>query len=67
MPNIVVIGAQWGDEGKGRIVDLISEKVDIIVRYQGEITRDTQLLSEMKRLFSITYLPGSSVKINYRL
>lgn len=35
MPNIVVIGAQWGDEGKGRIVDLISEKVDIIVRYQG--------------------------------
>ncbi len=35
MPNVVVIGAQWGDEGKGRIVDLISEKVDIIVRYQG--------------------------------
>jgi len=35
MPNIVVIGAQWGDEGKGRIVDLISEKVDIIARYQG--------------------------------
>ena len=35
MPNTVVIGAQWGDEGKGRIVDLISEKVDLIVRYQG--------------------------------
>lgn len=35
MPNVVVIGAQWGDEGKGRIVDLISEKVDIVVRYQG--------------------------------
>lgn len=35
MPNVVVIGAQWGDEGKGRIIDLISEKVDIIVRYQG--------------------------------
>ena len=35
MPSIVVIGAQWGDEGKGRIVDLISEKADIIVRYQG--------------------------------
>lgn len=35
MPNIVVIGAQWGDEGKGRIVDLISENVDIIARYQG--------------------------------
>ncbi|MEM7008112.1 MAG: adenylosuccinate synthase [Thermodesulfobacteriota bacterium] len=35
MPNVVVIGAQWGDEGKGRIVDLISEQVDIVVRYQG--------------------------------
>lgn len=35
MPNLVVIGAQWGDEGKGRIIDLISEKVDIIARYQG--------------------------------
>ena len=35
MPNVVVIGAQWGDEGKGRIVDLISDKVDIITRYQG--------------------------------
>ena len=33
--TVVVIGTQWGDEGKGRIVDLISEKVDIIVRYQG--------------------------------
>lgn len=35
MPNVVVIGAQWGDEGKGRIVDLIAEKADIIARYQG--------------------------------
>ncbi len=35
MPNIVVVGAQWGDEGKGRIVDLLAENVDIVVRYQG--------------------------------
>jgi len=35
LPNIVIVGAQWGDEGKGRIVDLISEKVDIVARYQG--------------------------------
>tara|TARA_B100001029_G_C15054329_1_gene453160 strand:+ start:645 stop:1922 length:1278 start_codon:yes stop_codon:yes gene_type:complete len=33
--NIVVVGAQWGDEGKGRIIDLISEKFDIITRFQG--------------------------------
>ncbi len=35
MPNIVVVGAQWGDEGKGRIVDLLSEDLDIVARYQG--------------------------------
>jgi adenylosuccinate synthase len=35
MPVSVVIGAQWGDEGKGKIVDLISEDVDIVARYQG--------------------------------
>ena len=35
MSNIVVIGAQWGDEGKGKIVDLLTEKFDIVARYQG--------------------------------
>lgn len=35
MPNIVVIGTQWGDEGKGRIVDILSEQTDIVARYQG--------------------------------
>ncbi|MCI0454169.1 MAG: adenylosuccinate synthase [Candidatus Dadabacteria bacterium] len=35
MPNIVVVGTQWGDEGKGRIVDLISESVHVVARYQG--------------------------------
>jgi len=35
MPNVAVIGSQWGDEGKGKIVDWLSEKADIIVRFQG--------------------------------
>lgn len=35
MANIVVIGAQWGDEGKGKIVDLLTEKFDLVTRYQG--------------------------------
>jgi adenylosuccinate synthase len=35
MPNVIVVGAQWGDEGKGKIVDYLSEKVDVIARYQG--------------------------------
>ncbi|HAT35243.1 MAG TPA: adenylosuccinate synthase [Rhodospirillaceae bacterium] len=35
MSNVVVIGAQWGDEGKGKIVDWLSERADVIVRFQG--------------------------------
>ncbi|MEM9428640.1 MAG: adenylosuccinate synthase [Pseudomonadota bacterium] len=35
MANVVVIGAQWGDEGKGKIVDWLSERADVIVRFQG--------------------------------
>jgi adenylosuccinate synthase len=35
MPVTVIVGAQWGDEGKGKIVDHLSEKVDIVARYQG--------------------------------
>lgn len=35
MPNVVVVGTQWGDEGKGKIVDLLTEKAQVVVRYQG--------------------------------
>ena len=35
MRNVVVVGSQWGDEGKGKIVDWLSEQADIIVRFQG--------------------------------
>ncbi|BCJ89904.1 adenylosuccinate synthetase [Terrihabitans soli] len=35
MANVVVVGAQWGDEGKGKIVDWLSEKADVVVRFQG--------------------------------
>lgn len=37
MANVVVIGAQWGDEGKGKITDLLSKSADIVVRYQGGV------------------------------
>ncbi|MBI3991440.1 MAG: adenylosuccinate synthetase, partial [Candidatus Omnitrophica bacterium] len=33
--NIVIVGTQWGDEGKGKIIDILSQKVDYVVRYQG--------------------------------
>ena len=35
MRNVIILGSQWGDEGKGKIVDLFSENFDIVVRYQG--------------------------------
>jgi len=35
MSNVIIVGAQWGDEGKGKIVDLLAEKADMVVRFQG--------------------------------
>ncbi len=35
MSNVIVLGAQWGDEGKGKVVDLLAERFDIVARYQG--------------------------------
>src|SRR5687768_6497114 len=35
MPGIVVVGAQWGDEGKGKVVDLLAEQADAVIRFQG--------------------------------
>jgi adenylosuccinate synthase len=35
MNNLIVLGAQWGDEGKGKLVDLLSDRFDVVIRYQG--------------------------------
>src|SRR5918997_1106776 len=35
MPGLAIVGAQWGDEGKGKVTDLVAERADVIVRYQG--------------------------------
>jgi adenylosuccinate synthase len=35
MPGIVVVGAQWGDEGKGKVTDLLAEQADLVIRFQG--------------------------------
>src|SRR5512137_463646 len=35
MANLIVVGAQWGDEGKGKIVDLLTARFDVVARYQG--------------------------------
>ena len=49
MPGLVVVGAQWGDEGKGKVTDLLAERANVVVRYQGgnnaghTIVRDDQI------------------------
>src|ERR1039457_4649107 len=35
MGNVIILGSQWGDEGKGKIVDLFAERFDVVARYQG--------------------------------
>ena len=50
MPNIVLIGAQWGDEGKGRIVDVIAEMVDIVARYQGGSNAGHTIVTDGKKI-----------------
>jgi adenylosuccinate synthase len=35
LANVIIIGTQWGDEGKGKIVDLLAARADLVVRFQG--------------------------------
>ncbi len=49
MPNVVVVGAQWGDEGKGKIVDRFTRFADVVVRYQGGPNAGHTLVVEGKK------------------
>jgi adenylosuccinate synthase len=61
MPNVAVIGAQWGDEGKGKIVDWLSERADIVVRFQGgHNAGHTLVIGE--RTFKLSLLPSGVVR-----
>jgi adenylosuccinate synthase len=61
MANLVVIGTQWGDEGKGKVVDLIAEQADIIVRFQGGHNAGHTLVIEDK-VFKLSLLPSGIVR-----
>ncbi len=50
MPNLVVVGAQWGDEGKGKVVDLLTERSDLVVRFAGGNNAGHTLEVEGRRL-----------------
>lgn len=63
MSAIVVIGSQWGDEGKGKIVDLLSENVDVVVRYQGGANAGHTIFVNGKK-FVLHLIPSGIIREN---
>ena len=61
MANVVVVGAQWGDEGKGKIVDWLSERADVIARFQGGHNAGHTLVVEDK-VYKLHALPSGVVR-----
>ena len=61
MKNIVVVGSQWGDEGKGKIVDWLSDQADIVVRFQGGHNAGHTLVID-KKVFKLRLLPSGIVR-----
>ncbi len=61
MANVVVVGSQWGDEGKGKIVDWLSEQADIVVRFQGgHNAGHTLVIGE--QTYKLSLLPSGVVR-----
>jgi adenylosuccinate synthase len=58
MPAVVLIGAQWGDEGKGKITDLLGERVDYVVRYQGGNNAGHTVVLPDGRKFALHLMPS---------
>ncbi|NIZ61331.1 adenylosuccinate synthase [Sedimentitalea sp. CY04] len=61
MANVVVVGAQWGDEGKGKIVDWLSERADVIARFQGGHNAGHTLVIDSK-VYKLHALPSGVVR-----
>ncbi|WP_428482460.1 adenylosuccinate synthase [Pyruvatibacter mobilis] len=61
MANVAVVGSQWGDEGKGKIVDWLSERADVVVRFQGGHNAGHTLVIDGK-VFKLSLLPSGIVR-----
>ncbi|RMH51079.1 MAG: adenylosuccinate synthase [Alphaproteobacteria bacterium] len=61
MANVVVVGAQWGDEGKGKIVDWLSERAEVIVRFQGGHNAGHTLVID-GQTYKLSLLPSGIVR-----
>ena len=62
MKNVVVVGSQWGDEGKGKIVDWLSEQADVVVRFQGGHNAGHTLVID--GTYKLRLLPSGIVRKN---
>ena len=63
MKNIVVVGSQWGDEGKGKIVDQLSEQADVVIRFQGGHNAGHTLVIDGV-IYKLRLLPSGIVRKN---
>ena len=63
MKNVVVVGSQWGDEGKGKIVDWLSNKADVVIRFQGGHKAGHTLVIDGKT-YKLRLLPSGIVRKN---
>ena len=63
MKNVVVVGSQWGDEGKGKIVDWLSDQADVVIRFQGGHNAGHTLVIDGK-IFKLRLLPSGIVREN---
>ncbi len=61
MANVAVVGAQWGDEGKGKIVDWLSERADVVVRFQGGANAGHTLVID-GTTYKLSLLPSGIVR-----
>ncbi len=61
MANVVVVGAQWGDEGKGKVVDWLSERAEVVVRFQGGHNAGHTLVIDGKK-YILSLLPSGIVR-----
>jgi len=61
MSTVVAVGAQWGDEGKGKIVDWLSERADVVVRFQGGHNAGHTLVIDGK-VYKLSLLPSGVVR-----
>jgi adenylosuccinate synthase len=61
MANVVVVGSQWGDEGKGKIVDWLSERAEVVVRFQGGHNAGHTLVVDGK-VYKLSLLPSGIVR-----